>query len=126
MGRINKYNYYSVQDLVFAEPIIEKMLEKKRKIGTIFRFLRNEARWDAIGDYPLIFFICLATGKVGRHVTAKEISKVLRKTEEFKDIRQNNQLIAQICAELSSLNADSVKEKRETDESLDTSEEGKL
>ena len=126
MGKVNKYNYYSFQDLSFAEPLVEKMLGKNKKIGTIYSFLRKEARWDTIGDYPLLFFICLIAGKKSRIITAKEITKVLKKTEEFKNIRQNNQLIAQVCAAIIAQNANRGKGKTEADESFDISGEGKL
>lgn len=98
MGKINKFNYYSFQDLSFTRPIIEKMIKRKKRLKTIFTFLRNEARWDAIGDYPLISFICNVVKEQGRVVKPKEVSGILRKTQEFKNIQQNNEIISQVCA----------------------------
>ncbi len=98
MGKINKFNYYSFQDLSLSKPIIEKMIERKKRLKTIFTFLRNEARWDAIGDYPLISFVC-AVAKENRYaVKPKEVRNIFRKTPEFKKIQQNNEIILQVCA----------------------------
>ncbi len=74
MGKINKYNYYPYQDLSLARPVIVRMLLKKRRLKTIFTFLRKEARWDSIGDYPLVSFVCKVANENGHKVKPKEIS----------------------------------------------------
>lgn len=98
MGKINKFNYYPFQDLSFSRPIIKKMIERKKRLKTIFIFLRNEARWDAIGDYPLISFVCAVAKENGYGVKPKEVRNIFRKTPEFKKIQQNNEIILQVCA----------------------------
>lgn len=110
MGRINKFNYYPYQDLSLARPVILRMLSKKRKLKTIFKFLRNEARWDAIGDYPLISFICRVVNEKGYAVKPKEVSSILRKTQEFKKIRQDNEFIVQVCGQDITQNAQQQEE----------------
>jgi hypothetical protein len=113
MGKINKYNYYSYQDLSLAGPVIVRMLLKKRRLKTIFFFLRNEARWEAIGDYPLISYVCRVVNENGRTVKPKEVSSILRKTKEFKKIRQHNEFIVQVCGQNTTQNALQLKKKVE-------------
>ena len=98
MGKINKFNYYSFQDLSLSRQIIVKMLLKKRRLKTIFTFLRNEARWDAIGDYPLISFVCAVAKENGYVMKPKEARSIFRTTSEFKKILQTNEIILQVCA----------------------------
>lgn len=113
MGKINKFNYYPYQDLSLARPVIVRMLLKKRRLNTIFIFIRNEARWDAIGDYPLISFVCKVVNESGRTVKPKEVSNILRKTQEFKKIRQDNEFIVQVCGQNITQNAPQRKKKVE-------------
>lgn len=113
MGKINKFNYYPYQDLSLARPVILRMLLKKRRLKTIFSFLRNEARWEAIGDYPLISFVCRVVNENGRTVKPKEVSTILRKTKEFKKIRQDNEFIVQVCGQNTTQNAPQRKKKVE-------------
>ncbi len=98
MGKINKFNYYSFQDLTLSRPIIVRMLLKKRRLKTIFTFLRNEARWDAVGDYPIISFICSVTKENGYQVKPKEVRDIFRGTSEFKRVQLNSEIIMQVCA----------------------------
>ena len=98
MGKINKFNYYSFQDLSLSRPIIEKMIERKKRLKTIFIFLRNEARWDAIGDYPLISFVCAVAKENGYVVRPKEVRNIFRTTSEFKNVQQNSEITKQVCA----------------------------
>lgn len=105
MGKINKFNYYPYQDLSLARPVILRMLLKKRRLKTIFAFLRNEARWDSIGDYPLISFVCRVVNENGHTVKPKEVSSILRKTKEFRKIRQDNEFIVQVCGQKTMQNA---------------------
>lgn len=113
MGKINKFNYYPYQDLSLARPVIVRMLLKKRRLKTIFNFLRDEARWDAIGDYPLISFVCRVINENGGTVKPKEVSNILRKTQEFKKIRQDNEFILQVCGQKTIQNAPQLKKKVE-------------
>ncbi len=98
MGKINKFNYYPYQDLSLTRPVILKMLSKKRKLKTIFKFLRGEARWDAIGDYPIISFTCKVAKQNGNKTKSKDVRDMFRETEEFKRIQQNSDFISQVCA----------------------------
>lgn len=98
MGKINKFNYYPYQDLSLARPVIVRMLLKKRRLNTIFTFLRNEARWDAIGDYPLISFTSAVAKEKGYEVSPKEVRRILRKRPEFKRVQMNSEIVLQVCA----------------------------
>lgn len=98
MGRINKFNHYQFQDLSLARSIIEKMIAKKRRLKTVFTFLRNEARWSAIGDYPLISYICSVAKKSGHHIRAKEVRDIFRQTHEFRNVVLSSEIIMQVCA----------------------------
>jgi len=97
MGTLSKFNYYSFQDLNFSVPIILSMLEKNCRLKRIFNFLRKDTRWDSIGDYPIIAFICSFSKNIGFKFEVKEIMKVFHQTGEFKNIQQNNEIIKQIC-----------------------------
>lgn len=105
MGKINKFNYYSVQDLSFSRQIIKTMLTKRKKLKTIYTFLRNEARWDSIGDYPLISFICKVAKENGYDIKQAEIRNMFRKTTEFEKVKQNSEIILQVYAQIIAQNA---------------------
>lgn len=115
MGALNKFNHYSFQDIQTARPVIESMLLKKRRLKTIFTFLRNEARWDAIGDFPILANICSVAQSVGHQLSAREVTAMFRISDEFKDIRQNNQLILQVCASITPQDSRRENKKQRTD-----------
>lgn len=124
MGKINKFNYYSFQDLALSRPIIVRMLSKKRRLKTIFTFLRNEARWYAIGDYPLISFVCKVAKEKGHAVKPKEVRTIFRQTAEFKKVQQDNQIIVQVCAQDTTQN--DLQQKKNSEMAKDTTQKKKI
>lgn len=98
MGILNQRNYYQVQGLSSTEPIIKKMVGQGKRMTTIYRFLREEARWNNIGDYPIVVCIFWVAKKDKKIFTPNEVRKTLRQTkdQEFQNINQNHKLITQL------------------------------
>lgn len=72
------------------ESYIKKMLSKRARLKTIFKFLRTGTQWSAIGDYPMIRKILL-TVKEKRGLTKKEVLQLFKQSPEFKTLQSNHQ-----------------------------------
>lgn len=118
MGKLNTYNYYSIQILETAKPVIDKMLGEKCRLKTIYKFLRNEARWLAFGDYPLVYSICQIAKEKDRIVGRKELFSLLKNAQdgEFKALPNNSKFLKQLCACLNEDLATVAQEKQEADQ----------
>lgn len=49
---------YPFQDLEWGEKTAARMFLANRTIIGVFTYMRKQARWKTIGDYPLLSFVC--------------------------------------------------------------------
>lgn len=100
MSKPNQRNFYIVQDLKTSEVLIRKMLNNNCRLITIYKFLRAEARWISIGDFPLICIIVKTANKSNKRITKISATRLLNdaKDGEFKKVRPTSELISQLCA----------------------------
>lgn len=87
-------------DLQSEQNSIKKMVEKGRSIRSIYIQLRQKVKLQAIGDYPLISFICQVINESGLELTKKAVTQVLKIAQdgEFKRVREDSEIVRQLCA----------------------------
>lgn len=103
-------------DLIISEPIIKKMARDKAKISTIYKLLRSQARFQFIGDYPMISWIVRTVSMI-REITKIEIVKTLRIAVdgEFKRINSRNEIVTQLYAQVAGENGRETGQKLRVD-----------
>lgn len=87
-------------DLQTEQNNVKKLLENTGTLKSIYKELRNKSRFQFIGDYPMIAFICGIARELGVKLSRKSVVEVLKIAQdgEFKKVREDSQIVRQLCA----------------------------
>lgn len=87
-------------DLQSEQNNVKKLLENHGTLKNIYKELRSKSRFQLIGDYPIIAFVCNLAKALGFEPQKKEIVETLKIAQdgEFKGVREDSQIVKQLCA----------------------------
>jgi len=87
-------------DLQAELNFIVTMLKDSGSIKRVYKEVRKKTRYNSVGDYPIISFICSVAKEIGMNVTKESLVEALKITQdrEFKKVREDSQIVSQLCA----------------------------
>lgn len=90
---------YPFQNLGWGERKVASMLLADHTIMGVFIFMRKQSRWSAIGDFPMLCFICGMANLLHVPPSRMELMYILKNSKEeslrekWKDEKIINQLL---------------------------------